>query len=313
MYMSKTSNFSTEYFLKVINKLEEINSRLQKLGKEKMPENDKRVLERLIGTSDPYYLKTIPYLVVDSWPSNNKEGLSREGSYFFLYTTFSVDKLKGPRKNLNLKKEISAFEKLVKNAKKLKTNVQKIKTLDLRDLGLEMYEVWRKFILDYWKTFDIDVDLADVSKIKHESKHHEEWQNWEKLYAFSKKRRVEFAENLVRAIKENESKKEFFMSNNEILDGSNNIEIPSETKSFVYFIRNQDKYKIGITSKLLQCFEQIKPDEVLNVIRCSNFKELKQELHNTFKDSQIPHTEEFRLTLPQTEEVHRLIMSKVKL
>ena len=145
--MLKTTNFSIEYFLKVINKLEDINSRLQKIGKEKMPENDKRVLERLLGTSDPYYLKTIPYLVVDSWPSNNKEGLSREGSYFFLYTTFSVDKLKGPRKNLNLKKEISAFEKLVKNAKKLKTNVQKIKTLDLRDLGLEMYEVWRKFIL----------------------------------------------------------------------------------------------------------------------------------------------------------------------
>ena len=36
-------------------------------------------------------------------------------------------------------------------------------------------------------------------------------------------------------------------------------------KGFVYLIRNQDIYKIGITDNLLRRFSQLKPDEILNV------------------------------------------------
>ena len=57
----------------------------------------------------------------------------------------------------------------------------------------------------------------------------------------------------------------------------------SERKGFVYFIRNEDIFKIGITDTLLRRFNQLKPDEVLNVVRCSNFESLEKELHKKFK------------------------------
>ena len=46
-------------------------------------------------------------------------------------------------------------------------------------------------------------------------------------------------------------------------------------KGFVYFVRNQDIYKIGITDNLLRRFNQLKPDEILNVVRYSNYENLK--------------------------------------
>ncbi len=98
--------------------------------------------------------------------------------------------------------------------------------------------------------------------------------------------------------------------------GSNNISednlIGINEKGFVYFIRNQDIYKIGITKNLKQRFEQLKPDEVLNTVRCSNFEDLEKELHKNFKESRIPQTEYFRLTPSQVEEVYQLMASKAK-
>jgi len=71
--------------------------------------------------------------------------------------------------------------------------------------------------------------------------------------------------------------------------------INSLEKGFVYLIRNDDIYKIGITDNLLRRFNQLKPDEVLNVVRCSNFESLEKELHKKFKEYRIPQTEYFRL------------------
>ena len=52
---------------------------------------------------------------------------------------------------------------------------------------------------------------------------------------------------------------------------------------------------------------QIKPDEVLNVIRCANFREIEKTLHSRFKDVRVPQTEYFRLTLVQVDQVHQLL------
>jgi len=76
------------------------------------------------------------------------------------------------------------------------------------------------------------------------------------------------------------------------------------TKGFVYFIRNENIYKIGITDNLLRRFNQLKPDEVLNVVRCSNFESLEKELHKKFKEYRIPQTEYFRLSKNQIEQVN---------
>ena len=75
-------------------------------------------------------------------------------------------------------------------------------------------------------------------------------------------------------------------------------------KGFVYLIRNDDIYKIGITDNLLRRFNQLKPDEVLNVVRCSNFESLEKELHKKFKEYRIPQTEYFRLNKNQLEQVN---------
>ena len=80
--------------------------------------------------------------------------------------------------------------------------------------------------------------------------------------------------------------------------------ISTAEKGFVYLIRNDDIYKIGITDNLLRRFNQLKPDEVLNVVRCSNFESLEKELHKKFKEYRIPQTEYFRLNKNQIEQVN---------
>ena len=75
-------------------------------------------------------------------------------------------------------------------------------------------------------------------------------------------------------------------------------------KGFVYFIRNENIFKIGITDNLLRRFNQLKPDEVLNVVKCSNYETLEKELHKKFKNNRIPQTEYFRLNKNQIEEVN---------
>ena len=80
--------------------------------------------------------------------------------------------------------------------------------------------------------------------------------------------------------------------------------ISTVENGFVYLITNDDIYKIGITDNLLRRFNQLKPDEVLNVVRCSNFESLEKELHKKFKEFRIPQTEYFRLSKTQIEQVN---------
>ena len=72
---------------------------------------------------------------------------------------------------------------------------------------------------------------------------------------------------------------------------------------FVYLIRNQDIYKIGITENLLNRMSQLNPDEIIDVIKCVNFRDLERELHREFKDCRIPQTEYFRLNNKQLKRV----------
>ena len=53
--------------------------------------------------------------------------------------------------------------------------------------------------------------------------------------------------------------------------------------------------------------DQLNPDEVVNTVKCSNYKELEKDLHNLFKENRIPQTEYFRLSPKQVLEVERLM------
>lgn len=82
---------------------------------------------------------------------------------------------------------------------------------------------------------------------------------------------------------------------------------------FLYFVRNADLYKIGITDNLLRRLKELRPDEMLNAVRCSNYKALERELHREFKARRVPQTEYFRLSAPDVSEVHKLIAAKAVL
>ena len=79
---------------------------------------------------------------------------------------------------------------------------------------------------------------------------------------------------------------------------------------FVYLIRNQDIFKIGITQNLLKRMNQLKADELLDSVRCSNYKELEKEIHQQFKEYRIPQSEYFRLNSKQITSIHKIFRSQ---
>ena len=49
---------------------------------------------------------------------------------------------------------------------------------------------------------------------------------------------------------------------------------------------------------------ELKPDEVINTVRCSNYETLEKQLHKKFKKQRIPQTEYFRLTQNLVQQVN---------
>jgi len=169
-----------------------------------------------------------------------------------------------------------------------------IKTGDPNDLIGErasrspIYLSWLKYVNELQRL--IKESFTDKKNI-------EIWHGYQKNYFYSKVKRQQFEE---------------LVSNFLAPRISDSFSFDNQEFGFVYLIRNQDIYKIGITQNLLQRFEQLKPDQVINTIRCSNYKELERELHNILNYCRIPQTEYFRLTPAQVEEVNQLMTTKAK-
>ena len=121
----------------------------------------------------------------------------------------------------------------------------------------------------------------------------------ERAYFNCQEKRKDFLNNLLSAIRN---------PKNELDNDSQELEgQESSNYGFVYFIRNKDLYKIGITENLLRRLGELDPDEILNVSRCSNFKFVEKELHNTYKGKRLPQTEYFRLDENEVQQVHKLM------
>jgi len=84
-------------------------------------------------------------------------------------------------------------------------------------------------------------------------------------------------------------------------------------EGFVYFIRNKDLFKIGITTDLKRRMDELKPSEILNCVRCKNYKEIEKKMHAHFKSRRIPQTEYFRLDASEIEEAHSLMIEMADL
>ena len=142
----------------------------------------------------------------------------------------------------------------------------------------------------------------------------EKWEEMQRNYFDSQKLRREFLENLSLAMNRASGDEDDFDDEYEEDQEDECLSLDAEAGStvahgFVYFIRNGDLCKIGITENLLRRMDQLKPDEVLNVVRCKNFRELEKDLHSLFKEVRIPQTEYFRLSEEQISKAHKLMTS----
>lgn len=82
---------------------------------------------------------------------------------------------------------------------------------------------------------------------------------------------------------------------------------------FVYLIRNEEIYKIGITDNLMRRMGELRPDEVVSAVRCENYQELEKDLHSHFKKRRLPQSEYFRLNGNEVAEAMRLMMEGARL
>jgi len=128
-------------------------------------------------------------------------------------------------------------------------------------------------------------------------------ENWEKLqraYFESIPKRKDFLNNLLAAIQNPRASSQPA----DRLDGG----AAEVGYGFVYFVRNGDLCKIGITENLLRRLGELQPDEVLNVVRCRNYQEVERKLHLEFKAIRLPQTEYFRMQPDHIDEAHRLLL-----
>ena len=79
----------------------------------------------------------------------------------------------------------------------------------------------------------------------------------------------------------------------------------TKKSGFVYFIKNDDIYKIGITDNLMRRMKELQADEMINTVKCVNYESLEKELHKEFKKYRIPQTEYFRLTPDLVNQVNK--------
>ena len=79
----------------------------------------------------------------------------------------------------------------------------------------------------------------------------------------------------------------------------------TKKSGFVYFIKNEEIYKIGITDNLMRRMKELQADEMINTVKCVNYESLEKELHQEFKKYRIPQTEYFRLTPDLVKQVNK--------
>ena len=172
------------------------------------------------------------------------------------------------------------------------------------------FEMNKAFVGYLWNSFGIDESPLNVMKFYEENisysyeekpnkESQEQWNSYLKSFFYNKKKVNSAAKLLMN----------FYFERSKSLNGEEeniNFEVSNSLREgFVYLIRNQDIFKIGITENLLNRMSQLEPDEIIDVIKCSNFRELERDLHRDYKECRIPQTEYFRLNQNQLQEVSK--------
>ena len=151
-----------------------------------------------------------------------------------------------------------------------------------------------------WNFWSKKIFGSRLSESGADAKDKETWGKLQRAHFESIPKRKEFLNNLLAAIRNPKGSAQPLYR----LD-----EGPTQGGyGFVYFVRNGDLCKIGITGNLLRRLGELQPDEVLNVVRCKNFQEVERKLHLEFKEIRLPQTEYFRMQPDHVAEAHRLLL-----
>ena len=79
---------------------------------------------------------------------------------------------------------------------------------------------------------------------------------------------------------------------------------------YLYLIRNNDLYKIGITDNLIKKFKILNPDEIIKTIKLDDPKSFQARLFRRYKSDRVPDTEYFRLSREQLSDCVNQFSSK---
>ena len=184
------------------------------------------------------------------------------------------------------------------NGKKYPNFAKAYRTKSPRDLGRKWEKMYKKD-KENSEIYKINIRIFNANNYFLISDQYEIiWNKWNKQFFNSYQKRFDIFRELSNLISDDDTDTECFDKN--LKEG------------FVYLIRNQDIYKIGITENLLKRISQLEPDEIVDVIKCSNYKKVEKDLHREYKDFRIPQTEYFRLDEKQIIEVSKKIKLMAK-
>ncbi len=309
----------------------------EKLQEQFMPEKDRELLKNFI------YGCSCRNLEIVFWPETH--WVARDDKFFDLTIGSSLwipveDINWNDPESHNLKisthiKVLMKVMKIIDSIRHTKANAIEDTSTPLKKLLLDYCDLWEKYIFFFWEYLGFSRSIGrlsnfigeykTLSKKLGEKKIAEEkrttWLQLQKKYFEARLKVKEFyilhqelTSELLDKEEEEENIKYLMKDNDEnfedIKDDSD--EIDDSDVGFVYFVRNKDLYKIGKTNNMLRRMKQLKADELLDSVRCSNYHQLERQVQAQFKAVRIPQTEYYRLNKEQVKKVYELLKKGAK-
>ena len=80
-------------------------------------------------------------------------------------------------------------------------------------------------------------------------------------------------------------------------------------ESYVYLVKNQDLYIIGVTKSLDNIQQKLSPGKLVAYMKTSNSEETSKKLHKRYSESRIPQSAYFRLSSSQISDCKQMMKS----
>lgn len=310
----------------------------EKLQEQFMPEKDRALLKNFIDGCSDYNLPIVFWLDSFREAHDNK----------FFNVNDLGSRLWMPVEDINWNdtdsyyleirshiKVLMRVMKIIDSLRHTKANAIEDTTTPLKKLLLDFCDLWEKYIIFFWNYLGFSISIGrlsnfireyeTLSKSLSEKKISEDkrttWLQYQKKYFEARLKVKEFyilhqelTSELLDKEEEEENIKYLMKDNDENFEDlkDDSDEIDDSDIGFVYFVRNKDLYKIGKTNNMLRRMKQLKADELLDSVRCSNYHQLERQVQAQFKAVRIPQTEYYRLNKEQINKVYELLRKGAK-